>query len=59
MPRGDVYYLVALAVFSVAGFLPFARHVAVDGMALMGWMMAALMLFSPAVALWRLRGRRR
>jgi len=40
-----------LVLFSVVSFLPVWRSVEFAGMAMFGWLMAALMLISPAVAL--------
>ena len=40
-----------LILFSVVAFLPVWRTVEVAGMAMFGWLMAALMVISPAVAL--------
>ncbi len=54
LPRGDRWYLLAVLVFAFVTFLPWSRHIQVAGMALFGWLMAALMVFSPAIALLRL-----
>ena len=54
MSRGDMLYLAAVLLFAVVSFLPWSRDVTVGGMALLGWLMAALMVFSPAVALTRI-----
>ena len=59
MSRGDALYLIALLVLAAVSFLPFTREVEVGGMALLGWAMAALMVLSPVVALWRLWRERR
>ncbi len=60
MPRGDRAYLLAILIFAFIAFLPWTRHVHFAGMALFGWLMAALMVFSPAIALLRLlRAQRR
>lgn len=58
MPRGDRWYLLAILLFAALAFLPWAKHIHISGMALFGWLMAALMIFSPALALvllWRER----
>lgn len=61
MPRSDRWYLLALIVFAAIAFMPWTKHVHFAGMALFGWLMAALMIFSPALALvllWREHKRR-
>ncbi len=55
MPRGEKFVLGVLILFAVACFLPVARSVEVAGMALFGWLMAALMVLSPILTLWVLR----
>lgn len=60
MSRGDRLYLLFVLIFALGALLPWSRGVMVGGMALQGWLMAALMVLAPAVALARLaRGRRR
>ena len=61
MARAERSVLVFLILFSVGAFLPIWRSIEVAGMALTGWLMAALMLISPIVTLWVYRhtGRRR
>lgn len=60
MPHSDRWYLLAILIFAFVSFLPWSRHVHFAGMALFGWLMAALMVFSPAIALLRLlRAQRR
>ena len=54
MPAGDRWYLLAVLIFALVSFLPWTRHIQLAGMALFGWLMAALMVFSPAIALIRL-----
>jgi len=51
MGRGEVATLVFLILFSVFSFLPLWRTIEVAGMAVFGWLMAALMVISPALAL--------
>lgn len=60
MPRADLLTVLGLVLFALLSFLPVTREVEVGGMALLGWLMAALMVVSPLVALLRLRrgGRR-
>lgn len=58
MSRGDLAYIVSVLAFAVVAFLPWARDVEVGGMALVGWLMAALMIFAPIVALVRIATRR-
>jgi hypothetical protein len=60
LPRGDRRYLIAIFVFAFLAFLPWSRDIQIAGMALFGWLMAALMIFSPVIALvrlWRERSR--
>ncbi len=57
MPRGDRWYLLAILLFAVV--LPWSHRIQVAGMALFGWLMAALMVVAPVVALLRLRERPR
>jgi hypothetical protein len=59
MARGEGPVLVFLILFSIAAFLPMWRTLDVAGMALTGWMMAALMVVSPIVTLWVFRRGRR
>jgi hypothetical protein len=54
MAGGERSALVFLIVF-----LPIWRGFEVLGMALSGWLMAALMVVSPILTLWIFRGRRR
>jgi hypothetical protein len=54
MPRGDRWYLLVIIIFSFISFLPWTQRIHVAGMALFGWLMAALMVLSPAIALLRL-----
>ncbi len=58
MGRGEAAALGFLILFSVVSFLPVWRTVEVAGMAVFGWLMAALMLLSPALTLWVFRRRR-
>lgn len=59
MPLGDLLYLVVLIAFAVVAFLPWARDIEWGGMALVGWLMALLMVLSPAIALIRMARERR
>ena len=59
MERGERGALTFLILFSVVAFLPIWRGIDVAGMALSGWMMAALMVISPIVTLWVFRRGRR
>ncbi|MDZ7369363.1 MAG: hypothetical protein ONB43_26430 [candidate division KSB1 bacterium] len=54
MPRGDRWYLLVIIVFSFISFLPWTQRIHLAGMALFGWLMAALMILSPTIALIRL-----
>lgn len=58
MPSGDRWFLLTIIIFSVISFLPWMQEIKISGMALFGWMMAALMILSPAIALIRLIRRR-
>lgn len=51
MGRGEAATLVFLIVFSAISFLPLWRSLEVAGMAVFGWLMAALMVISPVLAL--------
>jgi uncharacterized membrane protein YqjE len=60
MTRTERFTLLSLILFAAASFAPTARSVEFAGMALFGWMMAALMVISPILTLWAVRrGRRR
>ena len=60
MARREKIALSVLILFATASFLPVVRSVEVAGMALFGWLMAALMLLSPILTLWAFgRGRPR
>ncbi len=54
MPSGDRWFLLAIILFSIISFLPWMQEIQISGMALFGWMMAALMILSPTIALIRL-----
>jgi hypothetical protein len=51
MDRRELGVLLFLIFFSVVSFLPVWRTTEVGGMAVFGWLMAALMVLSPALAL--------
>jgi len=55
MARGEKVALSILIIFAAASFAPPAREVEVAGMALFGWLMAALMVLSPILTLWAFR----
>ncbi len=59
MTRNERFALLLLILFAAASFAPTARSVEVAGMALTGWLMAALMVISPIVTLWVFRRTRR
>ena len=60
MAKDERFALLFLILFAAAAFVPRARSLEVAGMALFGWMMAALMVISPILTLWAVRrGRRR
>lgn len=52
MRPGELRVLLALVAFSIFSFLPVWRTTVVAGMAVFGWLMAALMVLSPALALY-------
>ena len=51
MRLSETLILAFLVLFSVFSFLPVWRTVEVAGMVVFGWLMAALMVISPALAL--------
>ena len=55
MERGEWIALAFLLIFSAITFLPIWREIEVGGMVLFGWLMAALMVLSPALALFVFR----
>ena len=60
MAKRERFALLLLILFAALSFVPKARSVEIAGMALFGWMMAALMVVSPILTLWAVqRGRRR
>lgn len=52
MRRSEGRVLIILVVFSLVSFLPLWRTVELAGMAVFGWLMALLMVLSPALALY-------
>lgn len=52
MRRDEARVLGVLIVFSIVSFLPQWRSTEFAGMAMFGWLMAALMVASPALALY-------
>ncbi len=53
MKRSDRGYLISILIFAFVAFLPWSHRIRFSGMALFGWLMAALMVFSPAIALFQ------
>jgi hypothetical protein len=51
MDRGEALLVAFLIVFSALSFLPLWRTIELAGMVVFGWLMAALMVISPALAL--------
>ena len=51
MARGEKLTLVFLLLYSAVSFLPLWSSFEVAGMVAFGWLMAALMVISPALAL--------
>ena len=58
--RGELLALLFLIAFSAVSFLPLWSEVEIAGMAAFGWLMATLMVISPALLLFVFRrgGRR-
>jgi hypothetical protein len=59
MARGERSVLLFLILFSAVCFLPVWRSLEIAGMALTGWLLAALMVVSPILTLWVVRSARR
>lgn len=57
MDRAEAAVLALLVAFSVLSFLPAWRSREIAGMAVFGWLMAALMVLSPALTLFVFRRR--
>ena len=51
MARGEAATLVFLIAFAAFSFIPAWRTIELGGMAVFGWLMAALMIVSPAITL--------
>jgi hypothetical protein len=58
MKRGDLLYIISILAFSIISFLPWTHRINIFGMALFGWLMVVLMVFSPVVVLLRLLAER-
>lgn len=56
---GDIAYVVAVLAFAVVAFLPWARDISFAGVALIGWLMATLMVAAPLIALVRIASEKR
>lgn len=54
LKRGDRWFFIILITFAAASFLPWFRRIIISGMALFGWLMAALMVLSPLYIIIRL-----
>ncbi len=59
MDRAEAATLAFLVSFSVFSFLPAWRTHEIAGMAVFGWLMTALMVLSPSLALFVFRRRER
>ena len=57
MPRREAATLLFLIAFAAFSFIPTWRAIEVGGMAVFGWLMAALMVISPVLALVAFRRR--
>ena len=55
MGKGEIPVLAFLIAFAVISFLPIWRTIEIGGMAVFGWLMAALMVVSPVLTLLVLR----
>lgn len=51
MQGGERWYILLLLLYSAIAFFPWWREMHLAGMAVFGWLMAVLMLLSPAAAL--------
>ena len=51
MRKGEALLLVFLIVMAVISFLPMWRTIEIGGMAVFGWLLAALMITAPLLAL--------
>jgi hypothetical protein len=51
MGRGEALLLAFLLAMAVISFLPMWRTIEIGGMAVFGWLLAALMILSPTLAL--------
>jgi hypothetical protein len=51
MRKGEALMLVFLIVMAVISFLPMWRTIEIGGMAVFGWLLAALMITAPLLAL--------
>ena len=58
MGRGEAATLVFLVASAAFAFIPAWRTIELGGMAVFGWLIAALMLVSPAMALFTFSRRR-
>ena len=58
MGRGEAATLVFLIASAAFAFIPAWRTIELGGMAVFGWLIAALMLVSPAMALFTFSRRR-
>lgn len=56
---GDIAYVIAVLAFAVVAFLPWARDISFAGVALIGWLMAMLMVAAPLIALVRIASEKR
>jgi hypothetical protein len=54
MAAGDRWYLVILIAIAVIAFTPWSRTTEMGGLPVFGWLMAALMVLAPVIALARL-----
>ncbi len=51
MGRGEALMLAFLIAMAMISFLPMWRTIEIGGMAVFGWLLAALMILSPTLAL--------
>ncbi len=54
LPKGDAAFLLLLLLFTLLSFGLPIQDLQLGGMDLLGWLMAALMIFSPLIALLRI-----
>ena len=54
MRRGDRWYLLTLILVAIIAFLPWSRATRAGGLPIFAWLMVALMILAPSIALVRI-----